>query len=93
MPGSSVPGSSRAGGPDPWVVGWVVGAAVVAVAAGLLATITALARRVAAQAGDIEAAIQASTDNVQRLLDLPAVNASVARGLDGLRPEPAGSDA
>ncbi len=87
-----MPGRSDSGGADPWVVGWIAGAGVVAVAAGLLVTITALARRVARQAGDIEAAIQASRDNVERLLDLPAVNASVARGLDGLRPAPVGSD-
>ena len=86
----ALPEGARA---DPWVLAWVAGAGVVAVSAGLLVTITALARRVAAQAWDIDAAIQASTDNVQRLLDRPTVNASVARGLDGLRPEPAGSDA
>lgn len=85
----------RAGarGADPWVLGWGAGVAVVAVAAGLLVTITVLARRVAAQAGDIEAAIQASRDNVARLLDLPAVNASVARGLDALGPAAPPSDA
>lgn len=63
---------------DPWVVGWTAGAAVVAVAAGLLVTITALARRVARQAESIQTALEATRHNVEPLLDLGAVNATLA---------------
>lgn len=76
---------------DPWVLGWTAGAGVVALAAGLLVTITVLARRVARQAGSIETALEATRHNVEPLLDLGSVNATLAAAVatvEGSETEP-----
>ena len=77
---------------DPWVAGWAAGAGAVAVAAGLLVTITALARRVASQADDIREAIEATCSNVEPLLQLPAMNVSAATLVERVRDPGVGSE-
>ncbi|MDP8908595.1 MAG: hypothetical protein M3N47_05655 [Chloroflexota bacterium] len=60
-----------------WKLGWTLGGAVVLVAAGLLLTIIALARRIARQAGEIEDAIEATRENTAPLFDTAAINLSL----------------
>ena len=76
---------------DPWVVGWTAGAGVVVVAAGLLVTITALARRVATQAEDVRDAIDATRRHAEPLLGLPTLNARITAVAEALRDAGTGS--
>lgn len=62
-----------------WVAGWCTGALVVVTAAGLLVAMTVLARRLGHQARDIDEAIRGTRDHTTALLDLPAINAALAR--------------
>jgi membrane-associated phospholipid phosphatase len=55
----------------------VLGGAVVAVAAALLLTLIALARRIVRQAGEIEEAIDGARENTAALFDLSSVNLSL----------------
>lgn len=60
--------------PSPWPLGWAIGGGVVALAAGLLLTAIALAKRIARQAGEIEAAIDGARENTGALFDLATTN-------------------
>jgi hypothetical protein len=60
-----------------WILGWVLGGAVVALAATLLLTLIALARRIVRQAGEIEEAIDGARENTAALFDLSSVNLSL----------------
>lgn len=60
-----------------WGLGWVLGGAVVALAAALLLTLIALARRIVRQAGEIEEAIDGARENTAALFDLSSVNLSL----------------
>jgi hypothetical protein len=60
-----------------WIVGWIVGGAVVLVAAVLLVTIIALARRIVGQAGAIVAALNGARGNTEPLFDIANVNYSL----------------
>lgn len=60
-----------------WALGWVLGATVVALAASLLLTLIALARRIVRQAGEIEEAIDGARENTAALFDLSSVNLSL----------------
>lgn len=62
-----------------WKLAWTLGGVVVAIAAGLLITIIALARRIVGQAGDIEDAVAAARRNTAPLFDLTAVNLNLDR--------------
>lgn len=71
-----------------WTLGWVLGGAVVAVAAALLLTLIAFARRIVRQASEIEEAIDGARENTAALFDLSSVNLSldqVARELRAVR--------
>jgi hypothetical protein len=83
--------TGRLQGRDPWVVGWLAGSVVVGVAAGLLVTITALARRVAGQAESIQAALEGARSHVEPLLDLGAVNGTLLGAVEAAEGPAAGT--
>lgn len=74
---------------DPtWIIGWAIGALVVVIAAVLLLTIIALARRVTAQADEITRALEGGRENTAALFELPRTNLAldrITRGLAALR--------
>ena len=74
-----------------WVLGSVLAAAVVLVAAGLLLTIIALARRIVRTAGEIVAALDATRENTNAMFDVAAVNHNLDRITRGLRAAREGS--
>lgn len=67
-----------------WTVGWVGGGAVVLIAATLLVTITALARRIARQADEITAALDGAERHTEPLWRLRDVNSALSRVVDRL---------
>jgi len=68
-----------------WVVGWVVGAVVVLIAAALVLTVIALARRIIAQADAITEAIDGARAHTEPLFDVKGTNLAVDRVTRGLR--------
>ena len=62
-----------------WRVGWWLGGAVVVVSAGLLLAIIGYARRIARQADEITAALEATQRNTAPLFDLARVNGHLDR--------------
>jgi len=70
---------------DPWKAGWAAGGAVVVIAASLLLTIIALARRITRQAGDVTRALDAARENTSALFALADVNRSVEQATVDLR--------
>jgi len=60
-----------------WVVGYAVGAAVVVVAASLLLAIIVLARRIARQAREIEAALVGAREHTDSLFELSRMNHAI----------------
>lgn len=74
-----------------WVLGSVLAAAVVLIAAGLLLTIIALARRIVRTAGEIVAALDATRGNTNAMFDVAAVNHNLDRITRGLRAAREGS--
>ena len=74
-----------------WVLGSVLAGAVVLIAAGLLLTIIALARRIVRTAGEIVAALDATRENTNAMFDVAAVNHNLDRITRGLRAAREGS--
>lgn len=74
-------GDALSGG---WRVGWSAGAAVVVVAASLLVTITALARRISRQAHEIVVALDGAESNTSALWDVSTVNAVLQQVVESL---------
>lgn len=68
-----------------WVLGSVLGAVVVLIAAVLLLTIIAIARRIVRSANEIVAALDGTRENTNAMFDVPAVNHSIDRITRGLR--------
>jgi hypothetical protein len=68
-----------------WRLGWVAGVAVVAIAAGLLLTIIALARRIVRQAGEIEQAIDGAREHTAPLFELARTNLALDQVVADLR--------
>jgi hypothetical protein len=68
-----------------WIVGWVGGVIVVALVALLVLTITALANRITAQAGDITSALDGARANTTPLFEVKGTNSAVDRITRGLR--------
>ena len=68
-----------------WVVGIVLGVVVIAVAAGILITIVALARRIAAQAEDAEEAVATVKAQTGELDGIARINDSGVRVLHSAR--------
>jgi wyosine [tRNA(Phe)-imidazoG37] synthetase (radical SAM superfamily) len=67
------------------VLGYALGAVVVLIAAVLLLTIIAIARRIVRSANEIVAALDATRENTNAMFDVPAVNHSIDRITRGLR--------
>jgi hypothetical protein len=57
-----------------WKLGWSAGGAVVVISAGLLLTIIGYARRIARQADEITAALEATRENTAPLFGLVQLN-------------------
>jgi len=68
-----------------WVLGCVLGAVVVLIAASLLLTIIAIARRIVRSANEIVAALDGTRENTNALFDVPVVNHNIDRITRGLR--------
>ena len=75
----------RGGRASGWAVGWSLGTLVVAIAAGLLLTIIALARRIVRQAGEIEQAIDGARENTAPLFGVARTNLVLDRVVRALR--------
>lgn len=67
-----------------WYVGWGVGLVVVLLAAGLLLTIIALARRISRQAQDITRALDGARANTDPLWEVRTTNHEIDRITRGL---------
>jgi hypothetical protein len=80
-PGASAPSvrSALSSASVRWKVGWCLGGAVVVVSAGLLLTIIGYARRIARQADEITAALEATRANTAPLFDLVRTNGHLDR--------------
>jgi hypothetical protein len=77
-----------------WIAGSVAGAVAVVVAAALVLTVIALARRIVVQARDIEAALVAARDNTAPLFDIAMMNhalESITRGVRRAREDDEGA--
>jgi len=57
-----------------WVIGWVIGGVVVVIVVVLLLVLILSARKIAAQAGDILAALDSSRERTLGLWEVDAVN-------------------
>ena len=68
-----------------WVLGSVLGAVVVLIAAVLLLTIIAIARRIVRSANEIVAALDGTRENTNAMFDVPVVNHNIDRITRGLR--------
>ncbi len=68
-----------------WVVGLVIGIVVIAVAAGILITIVALAKRIAEQAKTAEEAVEVVRSQTAELGGVARINDSGARVLHAAR--------
>ena len=68
-----------------WLIGSGIGGAVVVVAALLLLAIILLARKIAAQAREIEAALDRVRENTNPLFDIANTNYALERIARGLR--------
>jgi len=68
-----------------WKLGWSLGAVVVVIAAGLLLTIIALARRIVRQAGEIEQAIEGARVNTAPLFEVAKADLALDRIVRELR--------
>ena len=68
-----------------WAIGLALGGAVVLVAAALLLTIIALARRIVRQANEIVAALEGARENTNPLFDVTRTNLALDRVTRGLQ--------
>lgn len=68
-----------------WVLGSVLGAVVVLIAAVLLLTIIAIARRIVRSANEIVEALDGARENTNAMFDVPVVNHNIDRITRGLR--------
>ena len=68
-----------------WAIGLALGGAVVLVAAALLLTIIALARRIVRQANEIVAALEGARENTNPLFDVARTNLALDRVTRGLQ--------
>ncbi len=67
-----------------WFFGWAVGAVVVLLAASLLIVAILLARRIGAQASDIEEALDGARANTDPLWEVKKTNIAISRINRGL---------
>ena len=67
-----------------WTVGWVIGVVVVLIAAVLLITIIALARRISGQAVTITQALDGARANTDALWEVRSTNSAIDRITRGL---------
>jgi hypothetical protein len=78
-----------------WVAGSVAGALAVVVAAALVLTVIALARRIVVQAREIETALMGAHRNTESLFDIAMMNhalESITRGVKQARGEEGAPD-
>jgi hypothetical protein len=67
-----------------WRIGWGAGGAVVVIAAALILTLIALARRITGQAREVDSKLQQVRDNTAILFELPKTNRAIETITEGL---------
>ena len=68
-----------------WIIGWVSGACTVALAAGLLTELTARARRIAAQAAEIERGLDRARAHTDAMFELVSTHGTIEQATSQLR--------